>query len=192
MIRVVKNSLKFGAICVMVSLLVACSDGVTSREDYDRIKQETESLDDSEVDVDALSNMTWKNKVVLTNVDTDFSSIEDKDDFSWFVGKSLEEVYNQMHENGYILMNIGTPNLYKTYNNYKLNLDLGYTFNDVKILSYNISDSQYKVTLEFGKPREKVVVSLKYTYELDETKSVLMKGINGLGNDWKLLEISYN
>lgn len=192
MFRVVDGGLKFMVICIISSLLVACSDGVTSREDYDRIKQETETVENIEVDVDALSNMTWRNKVVLTNDDNDFTSSDAKNDFSWFVGKSLEEVYNQMHENDYILMNIGTPNLYKTYNNYKLNLDLGYSFNDVKILSYNISDSQYKVTLEFGKPREEVVVSLKYTYELDETRNVLMKGVNGLGNNWKYLEISYN
>lgn len=191
MIRVVGGCFKFMVICIMVSLLVACSEGVTSREDYNRIKQETETVENV-ADVDTLSNMTWKNKVILMNGDNDFSSIDNTNNFSWFVEKSPEEVYNKMHENDYILMNIGTPNLNKTYNNYKLNLDLGYSFNDVKVLSYNISDSQYKVTLEFGKPREKVVVSLKYTYELDESTNVLMKGINGLGNDWKLLEISYN
>lgn len=191
MFRVLRGSLKFVVICILVSLLVACSEGVTSREDYNRIKNETERVENI-VDVDALSNMTWKNKVILINGDNDFNSIDNTNDFSWFVGKSPEEVYNKMYENNYILMNIGTPNLYRTYNNYRLNLDLGYSFNDVKVLSYNISDSQYKATLEFGKPREKVVVSLKYTYELGETTNVLMKGVNGLGNDWKSLEISYN
>lgn len=191
MFRVLRGSLKFVVICILVSLLVACSEGVTSREDYNRIKNETETVENI-VDVDALSNMTWKNKVILINGDNDFNSIANTNDFSWFVGKSPEEVYNKMYENNYILMNIGTPNLYRTYNNYRLNLDLGYSFNDVKVLSYNISDSQYKATLEFGKPREKVVVSLKYTYELGETTNVLMKGVNGLGNNWKSLEISYN
>lgn len=191
MFSMVKGSLKIGIICILASLLVACSEGVTSREDYNRIKQETETVENV-VDVDTLSNMTWQNKVILINGDNDFSSIDNTNDFSWFVGKSPEEVYNVMHENDYILMNIGTPNLYKTYNNYKLNLDLGYSFNDVKVLSYNIANSKYKATLEFGKPREKVVVSLKYTYELDDATNVLMKGVNGLGNDWTSLEISYN
>lgn len=179
------------AILIMISLsliLISCSNGVTYREEYDKTYVQTTASNENK-----FSLFSWENSVTLSKADEDTTlNLNNGMDTSWFKDKSIKEVYDKMYEEGYILMNIGNPNYVKTYNNYKINLDIGYKYTDLSDVSFSLSNNEYKVLVEFGKPKEKnPVVSLKYVYELEEPKGVLVKGIQGLGSDWKSLTISY-